>query len=313
MALKAEYPIYDGFEKLRLLYEYKSRHKPTFHPFNELPPELRFDIWELAISERQIASLTEGGCSGIDDDIKHGRLPAFLFVSHECRARALKMNRYPIRFTFQHVRSVPPAHLPFNSWVEDNSDEDVPPGFPYKGVQRCAIGPDDIVAIRLEGSWYQQWGRCFTRFYDDPYIDDYHWAAPDPRVRFTGYWGGDWKKIRNWLMPTPLIPHHPDPVVNGIEAGRVEYWAKNQFQLLFHRTLYLPYPNEFRDECLYYLVYDWHNPKDDNLTGCDLEEIENCSKYLSKPVSYPAHFKGNRVPIDAVAGRVPSQIQPLHT
>lgn len=284
MAIRSNFPDYDGFEKLRLLHENKS-DTPTFHPFSKLPAELRLEIWALAMSERQIASLTEGDSSGIDDDIKHGRLPAFLFVNYECRSRALETNRYPIRFTFRHAQSPEPSPSSSNNKVVSDPVEHLPSEHPLGGVQHCAIGPNDIVALRFEKAWYRCWQRCREYFYDDPHIG--HLGPP---VRFDGFWGGNYESIRNWMMPTPLIPRHPDPDSDGIiGGGKIPYWSKYYFELNFYSLVApyspnpdesknIPHPHVFYDECLYYLVYDWHKPKKENLTAYDLEPLEACSK-----------------------------------
>lgn len=159
MSTTAYDPEYDGFRDLRLRHERKS-HTHTFHSFSKLPAELRLQVWDFAMSERQIASLTEDGSSGINDDIKYGRLPAYLFVNIECCARALEKKRYPIRFTFRHRLSVLPDRSLSNYWVENSSETDSEEttsleSNPDEGVQYCAIGPADIVALRVEGSWHR--------------------------------------------------------------------------------------------------------------------------------------------------------------
>lgn len=121
--------------------------------------------------------------------------------------------------------------------------------------------------------------------------------APDsvgPPLRFVGEWGGDYKSIRNWMMPTPLVPHHPDPNVNTRGGGKVSYWSKDEFGGIFaplmstpgnilpplQETLgeSMPYPHKFRNECLHYLVYEFHKPKRENLTGYATAPLVACSK-----------------------------------
>ncbi|KAI1108545.1 hypothetical protein F5Y14DRAFT_459444, partial [Nemania sp. NC0429] len=196
----------NGCRKLRMRLEHKSDPLTltTFPLFGQLPTELRLDIWDLAMDEQQIASLTEDKSSGIDDDIKYGRLPAFLFVSYECRMTAIKRNRYPIRFSFRYIPE-----------ERAGRTRKTNPEIQHAGVQICAIGPEDIVALRVEGSW-----------------DDANTIGP--LFRFQGEWGGNYKEIRNWMMPSPLIPNHPDPEGSNNVDGRILFWWSDELGIIFY-------------------------------------------------------------------------------
>ncbi|KAJ8129824.1 hypothetical protein O1611_g3808 [Lasiodiplodia mahajangana] len=258
-------PSADELERICLNHREES-DTASFHNFPKLPPELRLMVWEYAISAQQIASLTQGDSSGIDDDIKYGRLPAFLFVNMECRQIALKMNRYPIRFSFRYCTCPDPT---------DPISPPVPPDHVHKGVQHCMIGPDDIVAVRLEKEWYKLWARNWKLFFENT-----SWVDNISPIRFTGHWEGDFDSIENWMMLVPLNVFHLDRNGNtelaGLtrrECGRIIDWLQNQFLLLLQTHDWQgPHPDIYED--FYYIVYGWDQPKKDNLTAYELESIE---------------------------------------
>jgi hypothetical protein len=268
MSTSRELPLADELEKICLDHE-EDPNTASFDSFSKLPAELRLMVWEFAISEKQIASLTELSgieSSDIDDDIKYGRLPAFLFVNKECRDVALRMNRYPIRFTF---RPVTARLFP---------DDPIP-----RTLQRCRIGPDDIVAVRVEKKWYPIWEENWKIIVDKSFPSGSYSIPMD----FRGKWGGDYDSIENWMMLVPLNVFHFDDSHNtelnrlGSEICRhILLSVQTQFKHLFHKCVGLGPLPEISEE-VHYVVYGWEQPKKENLTAYELESIQDCRKYLS--------------------------------
>ncbi|KAI0867652.1 hypothetical protein GGS24DRAFT_514881 [Hypoxylon argillaceum] len=246
----------------------------SFSSFPSLPPEVRLMVWEIAISRRQIVSLTDTPSSGIDDDLKYGRMPAFLFVNVECRQLALRMNRYPIHFTFRYCDCYRLAIANLEVASPDHVHED---------VQHCMIGPDDIVALRLERGWYRLWQENWEKTVNGRSIS----STLNP-LKFIGHWGGEFAGIKNWMVPLPLNAFHLDHnrktktelhQLSPEECSSIKSWLKTWISNIFR------FKNG-RGSCpeifgqIYYLVYGWEQPKKDNLTGYNLESIEGCREYL---------------------------------
>ncbi|KAI1506309.1 hypothetical protein F5X99DRAFT_404374 [Biscogniauxia marginata] len=81
----------------------------TFTPFPRLPPELRIDIWNLAMLEPRLVHMVSWNncCCKMGPHIKidqrwHCQVPAFFFVCSE--SRCLAMGFYSIRSTLQYKR-----------------------------------------------------------------------------------------------------------------------------------------------------------------------------------------------------------------
>ncbi|KAI0449444.1 hypothetical protein F5B21DRAFT_509189 [Xylaria acuta] len=243
-------PYADELERLCLDHE-EEHSTATFHNFSKLSDEIRVMIWKLAISRRQIASLTQGKSSGLNEDIKYGRLPAFLFVNKEARWVV------PIHFTYG-----------YRKWED-------PLRRPRKGLQHCMLGPDDIVALRIDNERYRMWeylwnsGKCETK-------RDY--------IRFPGRWEGDYRAIHNWMTSAPLNAFHNDPYRDCLSTRRCELneldsskcnEIVNQLRIHFARLLSNdPYCRTY--QLLHILAYGWDQPNMENLTAYDFETIQNC-------------------------------------
>ncbi|KAI1128637.1 hypothetical protein F5Y10DRAFT_172941 [Nemania abortiva] len=264
-------PSADELERICLSHN-EEPDDASFHNFPNLPPELRLMIWEYAISRPQIASLTKEDSSGIDDDIKYGRLPAFLFVNVECRDVALKMDRYPIRFTFRHCADCP-----------DHCTSAAQHG--REGVQRCLVGPEDTVALRIEKDWYPMWRKMWEWC-----PEALGWEAKMYNMSpfsFDGHWIGDYAKMRNWMMLVPLNAFHLDRTGNTELANldfyrcrAIEGWLRWQFHTLLRDDR--PFSGTF--EGLHYVLYGWEQPKKENLTAYELESIVDCLPNLHRSV-----------------------------
>jgi hypothetical protein len=259
--------------------EHEEAPDPDFPQFSRFPNELKLMVWEYAVSRKQILSLTPDQIPEKGDDYKYGRMPAFLCVDKMSRWVALAMNRYPIRFSFQYCNC---SRQRPERWLKERCL--LPPRNP--GVQHCAMGPDDIVAIRVEHEYYTKWHERWT----SSCLDGWSWDCKVQHSEFVGRWEGDYKLISNWMMLTPLnmfhlggpyehfqyseLPRYRDlDDLSHKEWCNTAEWLQEQFGDFFQPwgDEHGDYPTQLKN--IYCLSFGWNQPKKTNLTAYDLVSV----------------------------------------
>ncbi|KAI1810078.1 hypothetical protein GGS20DRAFT_595078 [Poronia punctata] len=243
----------------------------TFPKFSLLAREVQMMIWEFAMAPQQIASLTVESTGQLSEDIEAGRIPRFLFVNWQ--AYKIAMRRYPIRFSFRYcekandeVRRI----FRCGDVCDCNS-----------AIQNCRIGPDDIVALRIEKYMYAAWDHNWSFWYMSS------WQSEKPEMEgdmlrsavypyFHGTWLGNYRDIKNWMVPAPLNMFHlakdDERELSELKTEPLEIsmWYQDLFKTILgdHEDV----PKKF--ENVYCLGYGWREPQRKNLTFYDLEDAD---------------------------------------
>jgi len=293
----------------RLCNEHEEDHSTPsdiFHPFPKLPAEIQVVVFQAALEGRHIASLTRRPTGGRDEDIRYGRISPLFFVNK--LACELAERRFPIYFRFStciHGNIVreegprPSYQLSDDSGSqdEDSKDEDVRPCGCDTVWQNCRIGSDDIVALRIEEemctAWYHNWMLWYESGWESfPYESAFRNAVTP---YFHGWWEGDYKKIKNLMVPAPLNMFHLDhsnstaskeTELNELSLSKCRIISE-WYQELFHDILgsrEAEVPKRFKN--VYCLAYGWMEPKRQNLTLYDIESADKCLPNFTNAENY---------------------------
>ncbi|KAI0397033.1 hypothetical protein F5Y17DRAFT_29087 [Xylariaceae sp. FL0594] len=293
--------------------EYDPISDETFHPFPRLPTEIQVMIFKYALAERQIASFYPEGYPGLgtmDSDVGCGRISPLFFVNH--LSRMLAEQRFPISFRFSACEcrqlrlKKEVVHVPQPVPTGDKDQEAPKTTYIIKRKcgcenvwQNCRMGPNDWVALRMEEHWANVWTHAWMAPWEfDEIQTPEAFAASKFCPSLLGWWQGDFDKIRNLLVPTPLNMFHLDHYKETTELDELgegaatfitECFVKATQDSTINRGSKLArYPKNFAN--VYMLAYGWEEAQGDDLSLYDFESLRRCLPEFAdaaKSMSHP--------------------------